>query len=77
MAHMNKEVYTVIHGEDNYGISTFRLFDSEAKAMAHAKVFMDRYSSDHFKWEAEPMKGAVANWKAGCDYVTIFLEEVN
>ncbi len=77
MAHMNKEVYTVIHGEDNYGISSFKLFDSEAKAMAHAKVLMDRYySSDHFKWEAEPIQ-AVANWRCGCDYITIFLKEVN
>lgn len=74
---MNKAVYTVVNGEDNYGISSFKLFDSEAKAMAHAKVLMDRYySSDHFKWEAEPIQ-AVANWRCGCDYITIFLKEVN
>jgi hypothetical protein len=73
---MNKAVYTVVSGEDNYGISSFDLFDSEEKAMAHAKVLMDRYSSDVFKWEAEPIK-AVANWRAGCDYITIFLKEVN
>ena len=70
---MNKSVYTVVHGEDNYGISSFKLFDSEEKAMAHAKVLMDRYS--HFKWEAEPIK-AIANWRAGCDYITIFIKEV-
>ena len=70
---MNKSVYTVVHGEDNYGISSFKLFDSEEKAMAHAKVLMDRYS--HFKWEAEPIE-AIANWRAGCDYITIFIQEV-
>ena len=75
MAHMNKSVHTVVHGEDNYGISSFKLFDSEAKAMAYAKVLMDRYSSDHFKWEAEPIQ-AVANWRCGCDYITVFLKEV-
>ena len=73
---MNKAVYTVVSGEDNYGIDSFDLFDSEEKAMAHAKHLMDLYSSDAFKWEAEPIKGAVANWRAGCDYITIFLKEV-
>ena len=76
MAHMNKEVYTVIHGEDNYGISTFRLFDSEAKAMAHAKLLMYQYASDHFQWVAEPIE-AVANWRCGCDYITIILKEID
>ena len=73
---MNKAVYTVVSGEDNYGIDSFDLFDSEEKAMAHAKHLMDLYSSDAFKWEAEPIKGAVANCRAGCDYITIFLKEV-
>jgi len=73
MAHMNQLVYTVVNGEDNYGISSFKLFDSEEKAMAHAKVLMDRYS--HVKWEAEPIE-AIANWRAGCDYITIFIQEV-
>jgi len=76
MAHMKNYIYTVVSGEDNYGISSFDLFDSEAKAMAHAKVLMDRYSSDQFKWEAEPIQ-AVANWRCGCDYITIILKEVN
>lgn len=74
MALMNKAVYTVVNGEDNYGISSFKLFDSEAKAMAHAKALMDRAS--HFKWVEEPMMGAVANWGSGCDYITIFIKEV-
>jgi len=68
-------VYTVVTGEDNYGISSFDLFDTEEKAMAHAKDMMERYASDLFKWEAEPTK-AVANWRAGCDYVTVFIKEV-
>ena len=59
---MKNEVYTVVNGEDNYGISSFKLFDSEAKAMAHAKVLMDRYQGySGMKWEAEPIE-AVANW---------------
>lgn len=72
---MNRAVYTVTHGEDNYGISSFKLFDSEVKAMAYAKDLMDRYSSDHFKWVSEPIQ-AVANWRCGCDYITIILKEV-
>ena len=75
MAHMNKAIYTVVEGEDNYGISTFRLFDSEAKARAYAEG-RRAPSSVAAPWVEEPMKGAVANWKAGCDYVTIFLKEV-
>jgi len=75
MAHMSKSVYTVVNGEDNYGISSFKLFDSETKAMAYAKVLMDRYSSDQFKWEAEHTL-AVANWRCGCDYITVFIQEV-
>ena len=71
---MNKAVYTVVNGEDNYGISSFKLFDSEAKAMAHAKALMDRAS--YFKWEAKPMMDTVAHWEAGCDYITIFIKEV-
>ncbi len=68
-------VYTVVTGEDNYGISSFDLFDTEEKAMAHAKAIMEQYSSDQFKWEADPIQ-AIANWRKGCDYITIFLQEV-
>ena len=74
MALMSKEIYTVVEGEDNYGISSFKLFDSEAKARAYARGRMVRAS--HFKWVEEPMMGAVANWGSGCDYITIFIKEV-
>jgi hypothetical protein len=76
MAHMNKAVYMVVRGEDNYGISDINLFDSEGKALAYAKILMEQYSSDHFKWEAEPIQ-AVANWVAGCDYITVILKEIS
>ena len=73
---MNKEVYTVVNGEDNYGISTFKLFEHEADALEYAETLMNRYGSAHFKYNSEPMLGAVANWRAGCDYITVFLKEV-
>ena len=74
---MNKAIYTVVYGEDNYGISSFDLFDSEEKAMAHAKVRMARYGSGAFPWVYEPFVGSAANWRAGCDYITIFIKEVS
>lgn len=77
MALMSKAIYTVVEGEDNYGIGRFKLFDSEAKARAYAKGRMALYKGSLAKpWVEEPMKGAVANWQQGCDYITIFLKEV-
>ena len=74
---MSKAIYTVVNGEDNYGIASFELFDSEEKATAHAKVLMARYGSGAFPWVYEPIADAAANWRAGCDYITIFIKEVN
>jgi len=73
---MNKTVYTVVEGEDNYGISSFKLFDSEEKARAYANGRMALTAGKVYPWVEEPLKGAVANWQAFCDYITIFLKEV-
>ncbi len=73
-----KEVYTVVDGEDNYGISSFHLFDSEDKAREFVKsTLLPRYCSEAFPWIEEPVDGALANWRAGCDYITIFKTRVN
>lgn len=76
MAHMNKLVYTVVEGEDNYGISCFKLFDSEEKARAYVKGRMALAGTLGGRWVGEPLKGSVANWSQGCDYMTIFIKEV-
>ena len=76
MAHMKKAVYTVVEGEDNYGIGSFKLFDSEEKARAYANGRMALTAGKVYPWVEEPLKGAVANWKAACDYMTIFIKEV-
>jgi len=76
MAHMSKTVYTVVEGEDNYGIGSFKLFDSEEKARAYANGRMALTAGKVYPWVEEPLKGAVANWKAACDYMTIFIKEV-
>ena len=73
---MKNEVYTVVNGEDNYGISSFKLFDSEEKARAYANGRMALTAGKVYPWVEEPLKGAVANWQAGCDYMTIFTKEV-
>ena len=71
-------VYMVVTGEDNYGISSVDLFDTEEKARANAEAMGlgPERLQDRVKWEARPSK-ALANWRMGCDYVTIFLKEVN
>lgn len=74
---MSKAIYTVVEGEDNYGISIFELFDSEAKARAYAEGRMALTGGLVYPWVEEPLEGAVANWQAGCDYMTISIKEVN
>ena len=74
---MNNTVYAVVRGEDNYGIASFELFDSEEKAMAHAEVLMARYDSGVFPWEYKAIDWTAANWRAGCDYITVFIKEVS
>jgi hypothetical protein len=76
MAHMNKSVYTVVEGEDNYGIGSFKLFDTEAKARAYAKGRMALLAHSSIDWVEEALTGSVANWRQGCDYMTIFIKEV-
>ena len=76
MAHMSKTVYTVVEGEDNYGIGSFKLFDSEEKARAYANGRMALLAHPSIDWVEEALTGSVANWRQGCDYLTIFLKEV-
>lgn len=76
MAHMNKSVYTVVEGEDNYGIGSFKLFDTEAKARAYAKGRMALLAHSSMDWVEEALTGSVANWRQGCDYITVFNKEV-
>ena len=73
---MNKSVYTVVEGEDNYGIGSFKLFDTEAKARAYAKGRMALLAHSSMDWVEEALTGSVANWHQGCDYITIFIQEV-
>lgn len=73
---MNKSVYTVVEGEDNYGIGSFKLFESEAKARAYAKGRMALLAHSSMDWVEEALTGSVANWHQGCDYITIFIKEV-
>ena len=73
---MNKLVYTVVEGEDNYGFGGFKLFDSEAKARAYAKGRMERLAHPSMDWVEDEFQGSIANWRQGCDYITIFIQEV-
>ena len=74
---MNNTVYAVVRGEDNYGVASFELFDSEEKATAHAKVLMARYDSGLFPWVYEAIGFTASSWRAGCDYITVFIKEVS
>jgi hypothetical protein len=76
MAHMNELVYTVVEGEDNYGFGSFKLFDSEAKARAYAEGRRERLAHPSMDWVEEALTGSIANWRQGCDYMTIFIQEV-
>ena len=73
---MNKAVYTVVEGEDNYGISSFDIFDSEDKALGRAISLMVTLAHSEREWVEEKLEGAIANWRMGCDYITVFKKEV-
>ena len=60
------KVYTVV-------TRSFVRFDTEEMAKAHAKELMAQYSSDPHK----VVNGDEAEWRMGCEYVTIFIKEVN